>query len=59
MRMEIISIGGIVRDNSCSYPCLDKVVGIRHDKSGTMYKMCASGLYVPSEKVERVCFDSD
>ena len=38
MRMEFISIGDIVRDNSCEYSCIDKVVGVRYNKHGTFYK---------------------
>lgn len=59
MRMEFISIGDIVRDNSCAYSCIDKVVGIQYNKNGTFYKMCSSGLYVPSDKVEKVMVPND
>lgn len=54
MRMEFISIGDIVRDNSCEYSCIDRVVGVRYEKNSTLYKMCSSGLYVSSDKVERM-----
>lgn len=59
MRMEFISIGDIVRDNSCAYSCIDRVVGVQYNKNGTLYKMCSSGLYVPSDKVEKVICTDD
>lgn len=59
MRMEFISIGDIVRDNSCAYSCIDRVVGVQYNKNGTLYKMCSSGLYVPSDKVEKVMMPDD
>lgn len=59
MRMEFISIGDIVRDNSCAYSCIDKVVGVQYNKNGALYKMCSSGLYVPSDKVEKVICPDD
>lgn len=59
MRMEFISIGDIVRDNSCAYSCIDRVVGVQYNKNGTLYKMCSSGLYVPSDKVEKVICPDD
>lgn len=59
MRMEFIGIGDIVRDNSCACPCIDKVVGVRYSKFGTFYKMCSSGLYVRSDKVEKVMMPDD
>ena len=59
MRMEFISIGDIVRDNSCAYSCIDKVVGVQYNKNGILYKMCSSGLYVPSDKVEKVICPDD
>ena len=59
MRMEFISIGDIVRDNSCAYSCIDKVVGVRYNKYGTFYKMCSSGLYVASDKVEKVVYPDE
>lgn len=59
MRMKFISIGDIVRDNSCAYSCIDRVVGVQYNKNGTLYKMCSSGLYVPSDKVEKVMMPDD
>lgn len=59
MRMEFISIGDIVCDNSCAYSCIDKVVGVQYNKNGTLYKMCSSGLYVPNDKVEKVICPDD
>ena len=59
MRIGFISIGDIVRDNSCAYSGIDKVVGVRYNKYGTFYKMRSSGLYVASDKVEKVVYPDD
>ena len=59
MRMEFISIGDMVRDNSCAYSCIGKVVGVLYNKYGTFYKMCSSGLQVASDKVEKVVYSDD
>lgn len=54
MRMDFISIGDVVRDNSCGWPCIDTVVGVRYNNGETMYKMRSTGMYVPSSSVEKV-----
>lgn len=52
--MEMFGIGDFVIDNSCAYPVIDMVSGVRKDAKGTYFKMKASGLYVSADKVEKV-----